>query len=96
MLFDTQDSQIVLLLNKDTNTSESAGDGCMIIMQASDLPYVSISRSEYRDVWRLQELKVSHTKSRWFHCLWLMIGYMLPTFNILSSHKISSSLKLKL
>ncbi|CAK8577794.1 unnamed protein product [Lathyrus sativus] len=54
-----KDSQIVLLLNKDTNTSESAGDGCMIIMQASDLPYVSISRSEYRDVWRLQELKDS-------------------------------------
>ncbi|CAI8618141.1 unnamed protein product [Vicia faba] len=54
-----KDSQIVLLLNKDTNTSESAGDGCMIIMQASDLPYVSISRSEFRDAWRLQELKDS-------------------------------------
>lgn len=58
-----QDSQIVLLLNKATNTSESAGVGCMIILQASDLPYVSISRSAYIDVWRLQELKVSHAKS---------------------------------
>lgn len=58
-----QDSQIVLLLNKATNTSESAGDGCMIILQASDLPYVSISRSAYIDVWRLQELKVSDAKS---------------------------------
>lgn len=38
----------------------------MIILQASDLPYVSISRSEFRDVWRLQELKVSHTKSPLF------------------------------
>lgn len=56
-----QDSQIVLLLNKATNTSESAGDGCMMIMQTSDLPYVSISRSTYIDVWRLQELKVCHT-----------------------------------
>lgn len=54
-----KDSQIVLLLNKATNTSESAGVGCMIILQASDLPYVSISRSAYIDVWRLQELKDS-------------------------------------
>ncbi|KAK7362944.1 hypothetical protein VNO77_05069 [Canavalia gladiata] len=54
-----KDSQIVLLLNKVTTTSESAGDGCMMILQASDLPYVSISRSTYVDVWRLQELKDS-------------------------------------
>ncbi|TKY59340.1 Anaphase-promoting complex subunit 4 [Spatholobus suberectus] len=53
-----KDSQIVLLLNKATNTSESAGDGCMMILQASDLPYVSISRSAHI-VWRLPELKDS-------------------------------------
>ncbi|CAJ1936334.1 unnamed protein product [Sphenostylis stenocarpa] len=51
-----KDSQIVLLLNKATNTSESAGDGCMMILQASDLPYVAISRSTYTDIWRLPEL----------------------------------------
>ncbi|XP_012572497.1 anaphase-promoting complex subunit 4 isoform X3 [Cicer arietinum] len=54
-----KDSQIVLLLNKATNSSENAGDGCMIILQASDLPFVSISRSAYIHVWRLQELKDS-------------------------------------
>ncbi|KAK2383087.1 anaphase-promoting complex subunit [Trifolium repens] len=54
-----KDSQIVLLLNKDNNTSESAGDGCMIILEARDLPYVSLSRSAFVDVWRLQELKDS-------------------------------------
>ena len=58
-----QDSQIVLLLNKATTTSESTVDGCMMILQASDLPYVSISRSAYIDVWTLQELKVSHIMS---------------------------------
>jgi len=31
----------------------------MMILQASDLPYISISRSGYIDVWRLSELKVS-------------------------------------
>ncbi|KAG5023282.1 hypothetical protein JHK85_019624 [Glycine max] len=54
-----KDSQIVLLLNKATNTSESAGDGCMMILQVSDLPYVSMSRSACIDVWRLPELKDS-------------------------------------
>lgn len=55
-----KDSQIVLLLNKATNTSESSGDGCMMILQANDLSYVSISRSAFiDDVWRLSELKDS-------------------------------------
>ncbi|XP_057419875.1 anaphase-promoting complex subunit 4 [Lotus japonicus] len=55
-----KDTQIVLLLNKATDaTSESVGDGCMMILQACDLPYVSISRSSYADGWRLQELKDS-------------------------------------
>jgi hypothetical protein len=84
-----QDSQIVLLLNKDNNTSESAGDGCMIILEASDLPYVSLSRSAFVDVWRLQELKVSHKKSVAF-IVYGMLGYLLPTLYILSSRRISS------
>ncbi|KAK7319609.1 hypothetical protein RJT34_04332 [Clitoria ternatea] len=53
------DSQIVLLLNRAYATSEGAGDGCMMVLQASDLPYVSISRSTDIDVWRLRELKES-------------------------------------
>jgi hypothetical protein len=84
-----QDSQIVLLLNKDNNTSESTGDGCMIILEASDLPYVSLSRSAFVDVWRLQELKVSHKKSVAF-IVYGMLGYLLPTLYILSSRRISS------
>ncbi|KAI9121353.1 hypothetical protein K1719_008386 [Acacia pycnantha] len=53
-----KDTQIVLLLNQATTTSESTGDGCMMILQASDLPFVSVSRS-YKDFWRLKELKDS-------------------------------------
>ncbi|KAK7400487.1 hypothetical protein VNO78_11695 [Psophocarpus tetragonolobus] len=52
-----KDSQIVLLLNKATNTSESAGDGCMMILRGRDLPYVSITRSASVDAWRLAQLK---------------------------------------
>ncbi|OIW20892.1 hypothetical protein TanjilG_24970 [Lupinus angustifolius] len=54
-----KDSQVVLLLNKNSTTSESTGDGCLMILQASDLPYVSISRSACIDAWRLQDLKDS-------------------------------------
>ncbi|XP_054802948.1 anaphase-promoting complex subunit 4 isoform X2 [Prosopis cineraria] len=54
-----KDTQIVLLLNQAPTTSESTGDGCMMILQASDLPFVSISRSAHTDVWRLKELKDS-------------------------------------
>lgn len=54
-----QDTQIVLLLNHATTTSESTVDGCMMILQASDLPFVSVSRPAYADVWRLKELKAS-------------------------------------
>ncbi|XP_057748583.1 anaphase-promoting complex subunit 4 [Arachis stenosperma] len=54
-----KDSQIVMLLNRATKRSESAVDGCMMIMHASDLPYVSISRSACTDNWTLQELKDS-------------------------------------
>ncbi|MED6133235.1 hypothetical protein PIB30_026560 [Stylosanthes scabra] len=48
-----------MLLNRAANISESAADGCMMIMHASDLPYVSLSRSACTDIWTLQELKDS-------------------------------------
>lgn len=81
-----QDSQIVLLLNKATNSSENAGDGCMIILQASDLPFVSISRSAYIHVWRLQELKASHTTSIVFivYVISVMISVAIFSINCLS------------
>ncbi|RDY04783.1 Anaphase-promoting complex subunit 4, partial [Mucuna pruriens] len=53
-----KDSQIVLLLN-NTKTSESTGDGCMMILQASDLPYVSLSSTDSLDIWRIPELQDS-------------------------------------
>ncbi|EXB51820.1 Anaphase-promoting complex subunit 4 [Morus notabilis] len=52
-----KESQIVLLLNETTTTSESSGDACMMIVQATDLPFVSISRSTCMDSWKLHELK---------------------------------------
>ncbi|PRQ28754.1 putative anaphase-promoting complex subunit 4 [Rosa chinensis] len=53
------ESQIVLLLNETTTTSESSGDACMMIVQANDLPYVSITRSSSLNYWNLHQLKDS-------------------------------------
>ncbi|KAL7229393.1 hypothetical protein ACSBR2_007991 [Camellia fascicularis] len=53
-----KESQIVLLLNESTTSSESSSNGCMMIVQASDLPFVSISRSTGLNRWNLHELKV--------------------------------------
>ncbi|CAL5408478.1 unnamed protein product [Camellia sinensis] len=55
------ESQIVLLLNESTTSSESSNNGCMMIVQASDLPFVSISRSTGLNRWNLHELKVTPT-----------------------------------
>ncbi|GMN50906.1 hypothetical protein TIFTF001_020066 [Ficus carica] len=52
-----KESQIVLLLNETTTTSESSGDACMVILQATDLPFVSIPRSTCMDCWKMHELK---------------------------------------
>ncbi|WCJ26939.1 Anaphase-promoting complex subunit 4 [Euphorbia peplus] len=52
-----KDTQIVLLLNGIATSSESPGDACMMVVQASDLPFVSISRSTSLDVWGLDQLK---------------------------------------
>ncbi|KAL7258558.1 hypothetical protein ACSBR1_004645 [Camellia fascicularis] len=53
-----KESQIVLLLNESTTSSKSSSNGCMMIVQASDLPFVSISRSTGLNRWNLHELKV--------------------------------------
>lgn len=53
-----QESQIVLLLNETATTSESSGDACMLILQANDLPFVSIPRSTSLNFWNLHQLKV--------------------------------------
>ncbi|KAF3972333.1 hypothetical protein CMV_004143 [Castanea mollissima] len=53
-----KESQIVLLLN-ETTSSEGSGDACMMIVQANDLPFVSISRSTSLDYWMLHQLKES-------------------------------------
>ncbi|CAL5324651.1 unnamed protein product [Camellia sinensis] len=58
------ESQIVLLLNESTTSSESSSNGCMMIVQAIDLPFVSISRSTGLNRWNLHELKMENEKVR--------------------------------
>ncbi|KAJ4825108.1 Anaphase-promoting complex subunit 4 [Turnera subulata] len=54
-----KDSQVVLLLNGTATLSESSGDACMMLMQADQLPFVSISRSTCLDLWQLNQIKDS-------------------------------------
>ncbi|XP_034214411.1 anaphase-promoting complex subunit 4 isoform X2 [Prunus dulcis] len=54
-----KESQIVLLLNETTATSESSGTASMMIVQANDLPFVSISRSTGLNYWKLHQLEDS-------------------------------------
>ncbi|KAI5590704.1 hypothetical protein BDE02_04G028600 [Populus trichocarpa] len=54
-----KDSQIVLLLNGASASSESSGDACMMIVQASELPFISISRFTDLNLWNLYQLKDS-------------------------------------
>lgn len=54
-----KESQIVLLLNETTTTSESCGNAHMMILQASNLPFVSVSRSTSLNYWKLHEVKDS-------------------------------------
>ncbi|XVE87939.1 hypothetical protein DITRI_Ditri19aG0028900 [Diplodiscus trichospermus] len=56
-----KEGQIVLLLNQRTAASEGSGESCMMIVQANDLPFVSISRSSCIDLWNLNQLKDSIT-----------------------------------
>ncbi|CAK7350705.1 unnamed protein product [Dovyalis caffra] len=53
------DSQIVLLLNGASASSESSGDACMMTVQASELPFISISRFTDLNLWNLHQLKDS-------------------------------------
>ncbi|PON53088.1 Anaphase-promoting complex subunit, partial [Parasponia andersonii] len=52
-----KESQLVFLLNDTTSSFESSRDACMMIVQATDLPFASISRSTYINYWKLHELK---------------------------------------
>ncbi|XVF40588.1 hypothetical protein PTKIN_Ptkin01aG0126000 [Pterospermum kingtungense] len=54
-----KEGQIVLVLNERTAASESSGGSCMMIIQANDLPFVSISRSSSINPWNLNQLKDS-------------------------------------
>uniref|UniRef100_A0A2P2INE0 Anaphase-promoting complex subunit 4 n=2 Tax=Rhizophora mucronata TaxID=61149 RepID=A0A2P2INE0_RHIMU len=54
-----KESQIVLLLNEKSNSSKSPGDACMMIVQASELPFTPLSRSTGLDLWKLQQPKDS-------------------------------------
>ncbi|OMO76546.1 hypothetical protein CCACVL1_15575 [Corchorus capsularis] len=54
-----KEGQIVLLLNKTTAASESPGESCMMIVEANDLPFISISRSVSMNHWNLDQLKDS-------------------------------------
>ncbi|KAF8389342.1 hypothetical protein HHK36_026036 [Tetracentron sinense] len=54
-----KESQIVLLLNETTSTSESPGNAQMMIVQASDLPFASILRSANPNLWKMHGLKDS-------------------------------------
>lgn len=53
-----QDGQIVLLLNETASTSESSVGSCMMVVQADNLPFVSLPRSPCLDNWKVLQLKV--------------------------------------
>ncbi|XP_040935424.1 anaphase-promoting complex subunit 4 isoform X2 [Gossypium hirsutum] len=59
-----KEGQIVLLLNESTSASECSGESCMMIVQADDLPFVSIPRSGCINTWNLDQLKDSVTHLR--------------------------------
>lgn len=66
-----QDTQIVLLLNGTTSSSESSGDACMMIVQTSELPFIPISRSLCLNLWNLHQLKVTSVTSILIHIFWI-------------------------
>lgn len=49
----------MLLLNGTVTSSESSGDACMMVVQARDLPFISLSRSSSLNVWTSHQLKVT-------------------------------------
>ncbi|XP_031125914.1 anaphase-promoting complex subunit 4 isoform X1 [Ipomoea triloba] len=52
-----KDSQLVLLLDEITASSEGSGNAYMMILQAGGLPFVSISRSSSLNSWKVLQLK---------------------------------------
>ncbi|KAJ9563096.1 hypothetical protein OSB04_008256 [Centaurea solstitialis] len=57
-----KECQLVLLLNGSSSISESSEKACMMIVQADDLPFVSIPGSAASSPWKLQELKCGKNK----------------------------------
>lgn len=54
-----QENQIVLLLNETSTTSDSSENACMMIVEANNLPFVSVDRSSTLNSWKLHDLKVN-------------------------------------
>ncbi|PIA28643.1 hypothetical protein AQUCO_06800069v1 [Aquilegia coerulea] len=54
-----KETQIVILLNEKTATSENIGNAQMMILQASELPFVRMTRSAHPSYWKFHELKDS-------------------------------------
>lgn len=86
VLYLIQESQLVLLLNETSTSSENSGEGCMMIVQASDLPFVPISRSTKLNHWELHHLKVNAAHT-WIEqnivgscCFFVLAPWILFTF----------------
>ncbi|CAL1397831.1 unnamed protein product [Linum trigynum] len=54
-----KDAQVVFLLNGATNTPETSGDACIMIVQANELPFVPVSRSNDLSLWKMHHLQDS-------------------------------------
>ncbi|KAJ8549636.1 hypothetical protein K7X08_033343 [Anisodus acutangulus] len=52
-----KEGHIVLLINETAITSDSSGNAYMMILQAGDLPFVSLSRSNTPNSWKLHQLQ---------------------------------------
>ncbi|XP_047326968.1 anaphase-promoting complex subunit 4 [Impatiens glandulifera] len=52
-----KDSQVVLLLNEMNDNSECSGNGFMVIMQMTELPFQPLLRSTITQFWTVSELK---------------------------------------
>lgn len=53
------ENQIVLLLNETSTTGDSSENACLMIVEANNLPFVSIGRSSTLNSWKLHDLKDS-------------------------------------
>lgn len=53
-----KEGQIVMLLNETRTSSESSRSACIMLVQASDLPFASISSPSSVICWKIEKLKV--------------------------------------